>query len=403
MHLLPKLTSAAALSLAFAAGACNDEAPPQGASSTLRPIARARFTAMDAGRPLLDTTAIRTLAPVATLALDSTAAYSLSTPVAISAAGAPTCRVAVGDRVDRAVHFFSHDGTYQSTIFGGGRDTTAFPNLRSVALDSSGALAVSDMGQGTLHLFSPDGARRGSRVLPRPKGDFSLGSQLEWGPGGWLLEQWFSFDAATESGDWDERLPLVRILDPADSVVGGVGAVRPEPGHTFTAALNRGIIARRADTLWYAKRADGRLLAFDLGRPGAEPVRTVEIPVFYHMSAPQEGSVRGGEYEVAVQEHVRAFAVAPSGHFLIGQSRWFPEAAPGTLFRPRTALTVLDADGRHVGSYDLGGEIVSLAASDRWIYAILLDLEEGTRVARVFPNPVAAPAGSACARGTGAQ
>ena len=79
-----------------------------------------------------------------------------------------------------------------------------------------------------------------------------------------------------------------------------------------------------------------------------------------------------------MQEHVRAFAVAPSGHFLIGQSRWFPEAAPGTLFRPRTALTVLDADGRHVGSYDLGGEIVSLATTDRWIYAILLDLDEGS-------------------------
>jgi hypothetical protein len=380
-----------------------DEAPPEGASSTLRPIARERFAAIDAGRPLLDTAAIRPLAPVGTLALDSTGAYSLSNPVSISAAGAPACRVAVGDRIDRAVHLFSHDGTYRSTIFGGGRDTTAFPNLRSVALDTTGSLAVADMGRGTLHLFAPDGSRKGTRLLPGPKGDASLGSQLVWGPDGRLLEQWFSFEVPIVSKDWDERLPLVRILEPMGGAEGGLGAVRREPGQTFTAALNRGIIARRADTLWYARRADGRLLAFDLARPGAEPVRTVDIPVFYHMSAPQEGRVPGPVgYEVAVQEHVRAFAITPSGHFLIGQSRWFPEAAPGTLFRPRTALTVLDPSGRHVGSYDLGGEIMSLAASDRWIYAILIDLEEETRVARVYPNPVAAPSAAATPCGAAA-
>ncbi|HYR07783.1 MAG TPA: hypothetical protein VEQ60_08435 [Longimicrobium sp.] len=400
---MPRRVSAAALSLAFASTAC-DEAPSEGASSTLRPIARQRFAAIDAGRPLLDTAAIRPLAPVRRLALDGTAAYSLSNPVSISAAGAPVCRVAVGDRIDRAVHLFAHDGAYRSTVFGGGRDTTAFPNLRSVALDTTGALAVSDMGRGTLHLFAPDGSRRGTRVLARLKGDFSLGSQLVWGPDGRLLEHWFSYELPIISKDWDERLPLVRILSPEGGAVGGLGTVRREPGQTFTAALNRGIIARRADTLWYARRADGRLLAFDLARPGAEPVRAVDIPVFYHMSAPQEGQVPGpAGYEVAVQEHVRAFAIAPSGHFLIGQSRWFPEAAPGTLFRPRTALTVLDPSGRHVGAYDLGGEIVSLAASDRWIYAILIDPEEGTRVASVYPNPVAAPsaAGAPCGGGAG--
>lgn len=393
--------SAAALALVLA-GAC-DQAAPEGAPSTLRPISRARFARIDADRPLLDTAAIRPLAAVRALRLDTTAAYSLSTPVAISAAGAPACRLAVGDRVDRAVHLFTHDGAYRSTIFGGGRDTTLFPNLRSVALDSTGALAVSDIAQGTLHLFAPDGTRQGTRTLPRLEEDYSLGSQLVWGPDGQLLEHWFSYDAPVLSADWDERLPLVRVLTPSGRGEGRIGAVRPEPGQVFTAALNRGIIARRGDTLWYARRADGRLLAFPLSRPGAEPARTVEIPVFYHMSAPQEGRVPGPVgYEVAVQEHIRAFAIAPSGHFLIGQSRWFPEAAPGTLFRPRTALVVLDPSGRPAGAYDLGGEIVALAASDQWIYAIVLDLDEGTREARIYPNPVAAPsAAAACGSGAG--
>ena len=70
-----------------------------------------------------------------------------------------------------------------------------------------------------------------------------------------------------------------------------------------------GTPGERTGAFWRSTWA-GRLPA-KAADEASKPVRTVEIPVFYHMSAPREGSVRGGDYEVAVQEHVRAVAVAP--------------------------------------------------------------------------------------------
>lgn len=373
----------------ISSAACGDSRSTPG--TRVDSLAQIFLDSLDGNRQIISTVRLRRLDPRFDITLpDSLVGFSLSTPVALSVGGSDGNLIAVGDRTDRAIHLFRTNGAYDRTVFGGGRDTSALMALISVAVNDQAEIVATDLWNGTLIRY-PAGASHGESIRltpPVPRG--GLGSQVVLTNDGAVYEQWFTLNVPVNSALWTRDLPLVRQLSSEGQVLTSFGTVTRYPGVAFTAALNRGIIAVADDTLWYARRADCRLLAYAMNSPGPRPVRVVEAPLFYRMNPPREhqavASAGGSRPQVSVQEHCRAFAVDDAGFFYLGQSVGWPETASG-LFRPRTALTVLDHEGGYIATYGLGYEILSLAVTRDLLLAILLDTGRHKRIVRAFPNP----------------
>lgn len=387
------MSSAALVVLCLTGGlACESAESAQGETSTYPGVARE----LEAGREMLSAADLQPLVADLEVRLPIDEQFSHGLPGPLDFAGPPLCVLAVADRADRAIHLLGSDGTYRNSVWAGGRDTSVLATTMSLSVSEEfNGIAASDLGRGGITVFGLDG-RRLSRFVPeRPVEEAGLGKAVALGPNGLVYDHWFAAPYSTKSTRWSEDVPLIRVFDSQGVASGAFGRVRRHPGEGLTAAINRGLIRLARDTLWFAYRSDARIFGFPLATAGtAGAARVVEPPLFYRMNAPSE-YVRGTHLETALQEHLRAFATTPDGFFLLGQSVTWPESRD-SLFRPSTALTILDPAGNWLASYKMENEIMYLAASSTRVFAVLLDRARNRRVLQVFSPPALAGAPEGC-------
>lgn len=312
---------------------------------------------------------------------DSVRVFRMELPSAI-AASAELCLLAVGDPADRAVHLYDLP-TFRYVRSLRPRDVNAFGGITSVAIDPSrGHVLVADLRGGDLWRFALSGELLSNATLPPPPGvPGGLGSQIVIAPDGRVFETWFALERSTPSADWGPDLPLIRQIDDSYAVAASYGGIRPYRGQVLTASVNRGLIAVIGDTVWFARRSDATLMAFDATRPGVHPVRSVRLPIFF-VSVPRESA--GPWRHPVVDEHIRAFAVDGGGRFYLGQVISWPTDTM-SLHRPKTmALTVVSRTGERIAAYDLGSEILDLAVVEPLVIAVLRGEEPGKRLVRVY-------------------
>jgi hypothetical protein len=292
-----------------------------------------------------------TLREIRTLKLPDSlkAFFHLTYPVMVAAGAANRCTIAVGDLADRAVHLFRSDGAYLQTFFGGGRENPTFANstLSSVAAAGDHFLASTVMGRVVTFGSGANSTAIGDLNAPTDSSRASTHLVIE-GPDGLLYDHWFHGNLLiVRQNDWAHDSSLVRVYDRRYKLVRRLGSVSRYPGEGLTHLLNRGDIAIYAETLWFARRADARILAFPLNGPYDRPSRIVELPVFFRAEAPIEDvSSDGDKVGVRIQEHLRAFAISPDGDFYVIQNVSWPHIAQqDTPFVPQSVINVYGRDG----------------------------------------------------------
>lgn len=363
--------------LVLAIGAC--DRPSQG---NLQPTAYPKLLPNPLRQASLDSVPVTAVDIVSSrqLVLPDSSPYAMSAPVHI-AVDTSKCRVAVGDIVDRAVHFFDFSGRYSETLFGGGRDTSHMASISDVDIMPNGTLIIGNLAN-TIVVYDSEDSLVTEFVPDRPLGKALLGSKLAVADGR-ILEHWFATNNVQQTNAW-EGLPLVREFDAVGSRVRDFGRVRRHPGSNLAQRLERGSIAMRADTLWFARRFSGELLAF--GPLDEEPSRSIYLPLFLDQSAPLEVSDAQGEYHSRVEDQLGTpLAVDDAGRFWLVQNLQYPSDS-SALFRPTQALAAYTSKGALIGLYDFGLEIVNIAAAgpiqivalrsrdELWIRAYLLRL-----------------------------
>lgn len=243
--------------------------------------------------------------------------------------------------------------------------------------DSTGAVIVASMGRGELIRF--DSAGQVLRFdVPPPVSAGGLGSQIS-AQGSVVAETWFYLDRTTPSNDWTEALPVARLWDLRGEYLGGYGRVQPHAGFALTAAVNRGIVGLSQDTLWFARRSDGKILAYALSNPSSLPSRVIELPLLYNANTPYESS--DAWRNPVVDEHLRAFTVGWDGRFYIGQVEGWAIDSRG-LRLPSTVITVLNRSGARAGMVRVVGEIRDLAVTREGVFALIIDGSRRRRVVR---------------------
>jgi hypothetical protein len=146
------------------------------------------------------------------------------------------------------------------------------------------------------------------------------------------------------SGDWGRsRLPLIRLIDTLGNALGGFWKVSGRPGLILTSALNRGFLAVRADTLWFAFAVSGWINRGTVSRRDSawtiSDSERIELPRMYHPAPPQSftnGSDTVGK--VTLESQVTAFAVAPGGTLVVGQTVSYPPRVGQKLHLATSAL-----------------------------------------------------------------
>jgi len=298
------------------------------------------------------------------------------------------CVVAVADRVDRAVHLFAADGEYQATIFGGGRDTSNFDGIFSVAL-SHGRLGIGDLVKRGVWLVDENGNIRfvplPSPVAPEPRRfAFALGKAA-------LYELWPGQNGKSSAHWPDLGIPTVRIVSLEGAGAGGFGSLRPFPGRAFTGALNVGRLKLYRDTLWLGDAASATVVAYPLeGAPQSEAPRQLHLPIFRSPRAALElhGPAQD-DAEALVEYQLLTFVMAPGGEFFTIQATSYPEYSPaGASFVPEVVVAAVSADGKLIGTYELGARPVALAVTRAFVFAIVADSGRGRTRVVAFPNPL---------------
>ena len=210
----------------------------------------------------------------------------------------------------------------------------------------------------------------------RTPNDSGAGNQVVLGPDGLLYDAWFSGNGPlVRREQWANDGALVRVFDRTGRMIRRIGRVSEYPGEGLTYFLNRGYVQIFADTLWFARRADARILAFPLNGPYDTPARILELPVYYRADAPIEDvSSDGSRVAVRIQEHLRGFTVAPSGEFYVVQNlSWPAMASRSTPWLPRSVITVVRRDGMVQRRVSVDGRILALAATrDGFVGSVVL-------------------------------
>jgi hypothetical protein len=287
----------------------------------------------------------------------------------VAVGDAPSCLVALGDIGDRAVHVFQSNGNYAFSFFGGARVRPEFgaSMLSSLASGRADEFVVSTVG-GRVVAFGGAGQRAWAGQLQpaRAANDSGAGNQVVLGPDGLLYDAWFSGNGPlVRREQWANDRALVRVFDRTGRMIRRIGKVSEYPGEGLTYFLNRGYVQIFADTLWFARKADARILAFPLKGPYDAPARILELPVYYRADAPIEDvSSDGSRVAVRIQEHLRGFTVAPSGEFYVVQNLSWPDmASRSTPWVPRNVITVVRRDGTVDRRVGVDGRILALAAT----------------------------------------
>jgi len=310
--------------------------------------------------------------------------YRLSTPVDIALSGPPNCWVAIADVVDQAIHVFSVNGEYRTSFFGGHRDAPLFGRfgLRAIYITEDDKFLAATMG-GQIITFDIDGHVLSVTELEEPPRRAAVVVPAD----GLYYEHWLAgVETVVRGAQWSEDTGLVRVWDGSGRKVRTIGEVAMFPGEGLTHYLNRGFIWIRDGKLWLLRRADARLLAYDLTHGGADPSQVVDLPVYYRADAPREYVNRAlGDVAVYVQEHVRDAHMAPNGDIFVLQATSWPAPTNEAPSRPVTVLAVISQDGTPRGIFRSDG-MRSVAVSGDYVAGVI-DAAPGAPLVRLYANP----------------
>lgn len=319
--------------------------------------------------------------------------FELSLPVFLAAKGAPLCRIVVGDPIDRAVHVFDTHGGFLHSISGDGKDgRPRFDALTGVDVTIEGDV-LATTGDGLAVRFDREGALV-SRTILGPKPVRAGNASAVVGGAGLLFEHWFS-DYADPSPSSEEMdgAPLVHVRDSRGHVVADLGTVHMWPGRSLSYQLNRGFLELQPDTLWFARRSDARLMAFDaLGRT-RDPLRVIDIPVFFEAAKPIEYVSAEEVTATRIQTHIHDFDMDEAGVFYFAQNFGWPGPQDvQATFVAQSVITAVDPDGKLLGVYVTGRSPGRIAATRDVIVATVRG-DGGRMEIRGYVNPLAGRVG----------
>ncbi len=346
----------------------------------------------DLGSDRLSVESIERMRPIHEFATPEGWSFRMQETVDLAAVGPDRCRIVVADAGDRAIHWFGGaPPTHSHSLYLGGRDSSIVGRLSTLAASSKGSLAVVDQRRNTVVRVSKDGVVVGQNRFPeealreskRAGGDIALDAE------GNLYETFEARSRLEVSGSLNLPGPPIRVWGPGGNLVNRYGVVLAESDPLFAGKLSWGRLALHADTLWFARASDGRLLAFPKG--GSEtPVRTIGLPILHSTPEPTASILPDPLYpdsapmvRVAMMPHSGHLAISPSGDFFVEQLR-------GDL---TSVLTAVRADGSRVRIFDLGAErIHALAATDHVVYVAISPLDDPRRTQVIgYRNPFAGP------------
>lgn len=322
-----------------------------------------------------------------TLALpDTLAQFDMSQPRRIAFAGAPTCRLAVTDALDRSVHIFHPNGDYDATIFGGGRNTSKLSSVGDMHFGSEGLIVVSDP-MSRIVVFGLEGYLSEFQV-EKPGSVVSFSSLAVVGSS--LFDHWMlGAGKRIDTGLWPPDTPIMLRYSLDGHSEGAIGTIRTYPGRLLNLMMNQGTLAAGTDTVWFGRRADAVLFGYPLD--GGVP-RVVRPPLIHKMQTIREQPVpdTGGSTEVVLEYHLHDFDVDVSGNFFVLQAISWPRDE-GSLFRPDLGLAVYSPEGKPLGLFDTAdGEVRVVSVGDEFVFLLVQDRETGTVEVRRFDNPLGA-------------
>lgn len=337
-------------------------------------LSTAYLVRLDRQRAHADSASVDTLPLMMQFRLpDSVNNYIMHHGTSLVALDAPVCRVALADQVDRAVHIFTTDGRYIRSIYGGGRDDPLLPSPTSMAITRSGHVVVRNFTGETVEFDSSGKVVRKLNLHmdgdPREAaGIIAVDNQ------GNIYDHWIGSGFSVPRSNWPHDAPLVRLWQSNGHYLGQDGSLAVYPPHTFTQALNRGALAILADTLWFARSADGRILAFPLRRSMAVPLRVINLPLYYQMDAPREEE-KDGLYFTSAARHILAFAAAPTGElFFIQSTSWTTDSLG--VGHSHIVLASIERDGSHYHAYSVDQSAVKIAVTTTHVYTLARPGEE---------------------------
>jgi len=309
-------------------------------------------TALEGGRLIRPLPVLDTLVETRQFALpsDSNGFYRFAFPTTLAVSANGGCQVAVGDLVDRAVHVFSLNGDYKYSFFGGGRSDVTFggSGLSSIAPAPDGRFLVATLA-GRVLRFDEQGKAVHVSELALPADTPGVRThQIIQGPDGLLYDHWFAGEEnVIRAAQWDRDSSLIRVFDASGRLVRRIGTVVRYPGVGLTHYLNRGEFRIADDTLWFARRADARILAFPLRGPYDHPSRVIDLPLYFQAALPVE-YVSRDEHRVAVrsQDHLQGFSIGPDSLFYVIQDvSWPPIDQKASPYISKSIIDVVGRDG----------------------------------------------------------
>ena len=360
---------------------------------------------IEAGRRVEEQLDLQAILPSKLLQLpDFSDRFEFALPTAIDARGVGTCRIAAADAGDDAIHMFGLDGSYLESLYGGIADTSAITNVTAVSLRGR-MLAAADVTEQTVAVYEDYVTRVRTLHVPPPLSvDVNatvFGSEIALAENGILAEHWIeSSRAVTETGQWDDDIPVVRLWYGSARRFSERGRLRRSDG-ALTPLFNQGRLVAENDTVWFGRRLDGRLLGFSTTGSARAAIRVIEPPILFRAETPVEVlDDTGRTVDAAAPYHMIDFSIAPSGRFFLLQSDSFPELPrtvsdlrefrrAGLEYRPRSVLVVLDRDGDILAAYRVDPyEPWEIAVTETVIVLLALDESRKRRVL-LFDNPMA--------------
>lgn len=343
--------------------------------------------AIEADRVFLKNNPI-TLAGAHPLTLpDSISSFDMTRPVRISFAGPPTCKLAVADMLDRAVHLFDQTGAYEATIYGGGRDTSRLASIGDMVLSPEGHVVVTNP-LNDIRVFYADGSFS-KFTIEKPDPDIMSFSSLAV-LGDTVFDHWML--GAGKRKDYSQLPPETpSILSYSIDGRSGrtFGEIKTYPGRILNVMMNQGTLAAGLDTVWLGRRVDATLF----GHPvGGGPARVLRLPLVHKMRTIRESPIpnAGNLTEAIVEYHLHDLVVDGAGNFFALQALSWPREE-GALFRPDLGLAIYSADGTPLGLFDTrAGEIRAVAVGDKYVFVLVHDLEAQRSEVQRYPNPITA-------------
>lgn len=273
--------------------------------------------------------------------------YTLEVPTQIALSGEPACTLYVNDNGDRRIHLFNMEsGRYIRSLEPLGRGRGSRASVASLAIIDGSRLAVQPLGEQKLFVLA-GGVIEDTIEIPRHSDSLVPGAQVLALPDGQLAVHWFARTLNTYSKDWASRsLPLIEILGSTGERVASLGTVAHAKGTVLPAALNSGILLKRADSLFFLRASDGMLFAAHLaGTEQAWRLRELmPLPQLFRSRTPVETrGERSSKWYTRVERQVLDAAMTGDGRWLaIAQVTGWPPQHRDSLFLPRSTLVLED-------------------------------------------------------------